>query len=164
MHKERVVALKALPAPDQPVTTAVSTLTDAHPGGRRGRFPLILAPRRLPFWLPTWDRFSKMVGRTGFEPVTSSVSGKRSPTELTAPIPRRDATRAGTPPRDASSDLHRANQPQAAAQAASSVCGSPKRAITSLSMKRVIAEIRSPSSVSTIIPCPRNTGPCSSWM
>ena len=40
------------------------------------------------------DTFSKTVGRTGFEPVTSSVSGKRSPTELTARVPRRDATRA----------------------------------------------------------------------
>jgi hypothetical protein len=34
-----------------------------------------------------------LVGRTGFEPVTSSVSGKRSPAELTALVPRRDATR-----------------------------------------------------------------------
>jgi hypothetical protein len=40
------------------------------------------------------------VGRTGFEPVTSSVSGKRSPAELTAPVPRGDATRGDTPPRD----------------------------------------------------------------
>jgi Tetracyclin repressor-like, C-terminal domain len=31
--------------------------------------------------------------------VTSSVSGKRSPTELTARVPRRDATRAGRSPR-----------------------------------------------------------------
>ena len=35
-----------------------------------------------------------LVGRTRFELVTSSVSGKRSPAELTAPGPRRDATRA----------------------------------------------------------------------
>jgi hypothetical protein len=33
--------------------------------------------------------------------VTSSVSGKRSPAELTAPLPRRDATRAAGAPRDA---------------------------------------------------------------
>jgi hypothetical protein len=44
---------------------------------------------------------SYLVGRTGFEPVTSSVSGKRSPAELTARVPRRDATRARTPPRAA---------------------------------------------------------------
>src|ERR1700722_1792657 len=42
-----------------------------------------------------------VVGRTGFEPVTSSVSGKRSPAELTARVPRRDVTRARTAPRDA---------------------------------------------------------------
>ena len=40
-----------------------------------------------------------LVGRTRFELVTSSVSGKRSPAELTARVPRRDATRARTPPR-----------------------------------------------------------------
>jgi hypothetical protein len=44
-------------------------------------------------------RTRKTVGRTGFEPVTSSVSGKRSPAELTAPVPRADATRGGRPPR-----------------------------------------------------------------
>src|SRR5580658_9388670 len=42
-----------------------------------------------------------LVGRTRFELVTSSVSGKRSPAELTARVPRRDATRARTPPRAA---------------------------------------------------------------
>jgi hypothetical protein len=46
---------------------------------------------------------SDLVGRTGFEPVTSSVSGKRSPAELTAPIPRRDVTRGGSLPRDGES-------------------------------------------------------------
>jgi hypothetical protein len=51
-----------------------------------------------------------MVGRTGFEPVTSSVSGKRSPAELTARVPRRDATRASTPPRVASEPLTHAAQ------------------------------------------------------
>src|SRR5580692_235579 len=53
-------------------------------------------------WLPAGSRFGshgetyirKLVGRTGFEPVTSSVSGKRSPAELTARVHRRDATRA----------------------------------------------------------------------
>ena len=51
-----------------------------------------------------------MVGRTGFEPVTSSVSGKRSPTELTAQEPRRDATRATGPPRRAN-DADQAPRP-----------------------------------------------------
>ena len=41
--------------------------------------------RWLSFELSALDGFSKNgVGRTGFEPVTSSVSGKRSPAELTA--------------------------------------------------------------------------------
>ena len=133
-----------------------------------------------------------LVGRTGFEPVTSSVSGKRSPTELTARVPRRDATRAGTPPRDASRDADDASpattpqaddrvhcrtrrsrcrvgsaqqrQAPATAYSASSVCGSPNHSITTLSTKRVIAEIRPPSRVNTIIPCPPNTGSCSSCM
>jgi hypothetical protein len=56
----------------------------------------------LPSWLPVLARISKNgVGRTRFELVTSSVSGKRSPAELTARVPRRDATRARTPPRAA---------------------------------------------------------------
>jgi hypothetical protein len=56
-----------------------------------------------------------VVGRTGFEPVTSSVSGKRSPTELTARVPRRDATRARTSLRDTSSDTDHASPVQAGA-------------------------------------------------
>jgi hypothetical protein len=44
--------------------------------------------------------------------VTSSVSGKRSPAELTARVPRRDATRAGIPPRDADR-ISPAKRPQA---------------------------------------------------
>ena len=39
-----------------------------------------------------------------------------------------------------------------------SIRGSPNRAMVLLSTKRVTAEIRSPYSVSTIIPCARNTG------
>jgi hypothetical protein len=33
----------------------------------------------LTLWLPRLDRRSKSVGRTGFEPVTSSVSGNFEP-------------------------------------------------------------------------------------
>ena len=44
------------------------------------------AARWLSLRLSPLDMISKNgVGRTGFEPVTSSVSGKRSPAELTAP-------------------------------------------------------------------------------
>ena len=67
------------------------------------------------------DTILKMVGRTGFEPVTSSVSGKRSPTELTARVPRRDATRARTPPYDADRASHRASPAIAEIRSASSV-------------------------------------------
>ena len=42
------------------------------------------SPWARPFGSPRRDIHSKIVGRTGFEPVTSSVSGKRSPAELTA--------------------------------------------------------------------------------
>jgi hypothetical protein len=38
----------------------------------------------LPVRLPLLDRFSKIVGRTGFEPVTSSVSGMAIPPDLVA--------------------------------------------------------------------------------
>jgi hypothetical protein len=187
--------------------------------------------RWLSFGLSPLDGFSKNgVGRTGFEPVTSSVSGKRSPAELTARVPRRDVTRADPPPRAAEGHAHPANprcalpaqrstvrltathlvphpsryplrwagrrdprgrsrgslpgrwavvparagttahrhirKPGRAAakgrktqRAYSSASGSPNAFIVSLSTKRVIAEIRSPSRVSTIIPCPPNTDP-----
>ena len=40
-----------------------------------GKFTLSLARLGLPFRLPALDIHSKIVGRTGVEPVTSSVSG-----------------------------------------------------------------------------------------
>jgi hypothetical protein len=92
-----------------------------------------------------------LVGRTGFEPVTSSVSGKRSPAELTAPVPRADATRGGPPPRDGNYARTSGRAPSAPGYSASDP-GSPNQLIRPLSTNLVIAEIRSPSSVSTTIP------------
>jgi hypothetical protein len=71
-HKRAVITLKEPPASYAHVITTV--ITDVVAVRHAGSI-LIPALRWLPFWLPRRDRFSKMVGRTGFEPVTSSVSG-----------------------------------------------------------------------------------------
>ena len=66
-----------------------------HAGGTRGREGVVKMQAER--GRAVGDLGFVLVGRTGFEPVTSSVSGKRSPTELTAPLPRRDVTRAASP-------------------------------------------------------------------
>jgi hypothetical protein len=70
--KERVVALTELPAPDH-----ARDNRSHHP--HLEEIPPAEEASSLCFWLPVWlplrDGLSKMVGRTGFEPVTSSVSG-----------------------------------------------------------------------------------------
>ena len=101
-----------------------------------------------------------LVGRTGFEPVTFSVSGRRAPAAPTA----RDVESL---PDSGSGGVHhgelrwRAIQVLPAGFATpptqASIRGSPNRAMVLLSTNRVTAEIRSPDSVSTIIPCARNT-------
>jgi hypothetical protein len=127
-----------------------------------------------------------LVGRTGFEPVTFSVSGRRAPA---APTARDDESL----PDSGSGGVHhgelrrrlsrysrtssylRSISPSAvvhdrlgggrfgarylrtAPPTQASIRGSPNRAMLLLSTNRVTAEIRSPDSVSTIIPCARNT-------
>ena len=59
------------------MTTAVLNQLNAILTAWGGKFTLLLARLGLPSWLPALDIHSKMVGRTGFEPVTSSVSGCR---------------------------------------------------------------------------------------
>ena len=101
-----------------------------------------------------------LVGRTGFEPVTFSVSGRRAPAAPTArddeslPDSRSGGARHGALRRRAIQVLpgQLRNPPTHA-----SIRGSPNRAMVLLSTNRVTAEIRSPDSVSTIIPCARNT-------
>ena len=102
------------------------------------------------------NSLSKLVGRTGFEPVTFSVSGRRAPAAPTArddeSLPGRARCCAtGTGARE------RASRTFATPPTQASIRGSPNRAMLLLSTNRVTAEIRSPSSVSTIIPCARNT-------
>ena len=131
--------------------------------------------RRATAWLdsnhlaPEWpqelfelfDFLFNLVGRTGFEPVTFSVSGRRAPAAPTArddeSLPGRARCCAtGTGARE------RASRTFATPPTQASIRGSPNRAMVLLSTNRVTAEIRSPSSVSTIIPCARNTEACGS--
>ena len=119
-----------------------------------------LGPRNGPRGLLSYSIFIyNLVGRTGFEPVTFSVSGRRAPAAPTArddeSLPgRARCCAAGTGARE------RASRTFATPPTQASIRGSPNRAMVLLSTNRVTAEIRSPSSVSTIIPCARNTEAC----
>src|SRR4029453_835492 len=101
------------------------------------------------------NSLSKLVGRTGFEPVTFSVSGRRAPA---APTARDDESlpESGSGGVDHGERRWRAIQVLpgfAIPPTQASIRGSPNRAMLLLSTNRVTAEIRSPDSVSTIIPC-----------
>ena len=129
--------------------------------------------RKTPVWMRSEFRmapkgcssysifFFYVVGRTGFEPVTFSVSGRRAPA---APTARDDESLPGRA-RCCATGIgarERASRTFATPAYSASIRGSPNRAMVLLSTNRVTAEIRSPSSVSTIIPCARNTEACGS--
>ena len=116
-----------------------------------------LGPGMVPETCSSYSTFFfYLVGRTGFEPVTFSVSGRRAPAAPTArddeSLPGRARCCAtGTGARE------RASRTFATPPTQASIRGSPNRAMLLLSTNRVTAEMRSPDSVSTIIPCARNT-------
>jgi hypothetical protein len=71
-QKERTVAQKDLPALGETPEDRGHNFYERHPDGWRRP---VRPPPGSPFGSHAMDMFSKIVGRTGFEPVTSSVSG-----------------------------------------------------------------------------------------